>query len=246
MARYDTIGVDYARLRQPDPRIAARIDHHLGQARSVLNVGAGAGSYEPEGRVVTALEPSGVMIRQRPPGAAPVVQGRAEELPFADGSFDAAMAVLSLHHWTDKAKGLAEMRRVARGPIVLLTFDPDHGLFWLADYLPELVTLDRAIFPPMDFYAAAMGPCRIEPLPIPHDCRDGFLAAYWRRPAAYLDARVRASISSFHAINDVERGLARLENDLATGAWAERYQDLHDLQTLDCGYRLVIAGTPAE
>ncbi len=240
-ARYDAIGIDYARLRQPDPRIAAQIEAALGEARSVLNVGAGSGSYEPADRVVTALEPSAVMIAQRPSGSAPVVQGRAEELPFADQSFDAAMAVLTVHHWTDQPRGLAELRRVARGPLVIVTYDPDFPGFWLHDYLPELAALDRAQMPPLSAYGAALGPVRIAPLLIPHDCRDGFLAAYWRRPAAYLDPRLRAAMSSFRILGDVAPALARLEADLASGAWERRHGHLLDQDRHDCGYRLVIA-----
>ena len=240
-ARYDTIGLDYARLRKPDPRIAAAIEAALGNGRTVLNVGAGAGSYEPAGREVVALEPSVEMIRQRPPAAAPAVQGRAEALPFGDKSFDAAMAVLTVHHWADQARGLAEMRRVTRGPVVILTFDPAFRGFWLAEYIPELVALDEAQMPRIDAYERWLGAAAISPVPIPHDCTDGFLAAYWRRPAAYLDPRVRAAISSFWALGDVTPALARLERDLASGAWAERYRHLRDLQALDCGYRLVVA-----
>jgi SAM-dependent methyltransferase len=237
---YDRIGVNYAALRKPDPRIAARIEQALGAARSVLNVGAGAGSYEPANRDVTALEPSPEMIRQRPAGAAPVVQGRAEALPFADSSFDAAMAVLTVHHWADKARGLAEMRRVTRGPIVILTYDPAFRGFWLADYLPQLVALDEAQMPALADYAASLGPVDISPVPIPHDCADGFLAAYWRRPRLYLDERVRAAISSFWALGDVSDALARLASDLDSGAWARRYPGLAELDQCDCGYRLVV------
>lgn len=240
-ARYDTIGIDYARLRRPDPRIAALIDAALGDARSVVNIGAGAGSYEPEGRQVTAVEPSAAMIGQRPPGSAPVVQAGAEELPFADDHFDAAMAVLTVHHWHDQPRGLAELRRVARGPVAILTYDPAFRGFWLADYLPALVALDEAQMPPLASYAAALGPVTISPVPIPHDCTDGFLCAYWRRPAAYLDARVRAAMSSFWALGDVSRELARLEADLASGAWEARYGELLQRESLDCGYRLVVS-----
>ena len=240
-AKYDSIGIDYAKLRRPDPRIAAAIDAALGDAGAVLNVGAGAGNYEPDGRVVTALEPSMAMIRQRPPSAATVVQGYAEKLPFADASFEATMAVLTVHHWTDQFRGLAELRRVSRGPVVILTYDPAFRGFWLADYLPELVTLDEAQMPPMADYAAALGPVDIAPVPIPHDCTDGFLCAYWRRPTAYLDARVRAAMSSFHALGDVSAALARLESDLQSGAWEARYGALLALDALDCGYRLVVA-----
>jgi SAM-dependent methyltransferase len=238
---YDSIGVDYARQRQPDPRIAARIAAALGSARTILNVGAGAGSYEPADRAVTALEPAMTMIRQRPAMAAPVVQGVAEALPFADGSFDAAMAVLTVHHWTDPAQGLAEMRRVARGPIVILTYDPAFRGFWLADYIPELVTLDDARMPPMTLYAQALGPVTNTPVPIPHDCVDGFLCAWWRRPAAYLDPRVRAGMSSFARIGDVTPALRQLQADLESGDWARRHADLLTRDAIDLGYRLVVS-----
>lgn len=215
-AAYDTIGINYANLRQPDPRIEAAIAAALGDAVTVLNVGAGTGSYELTDRTVTALEPSIEMIRQRPAGAAPVIRGVAEDLPFADNAFDAVMAVLTVHHWSDQPKGLAELRRVARGPTVILTFDPAHRGFWLTDYLPELISIDAAQMPPMSAYAAALGPVQITPVPIPRDCADGFLAAYWRRPTAYLDPRIRAAISCFRAIEDVEAKLARLARDLET------------------------------
>ena len=240
-SRYDRIGLNYAELRKPDPRIAALVEAALGDARTVLNVGAGAGSYEPAGREVTALEPSIEMIRQRRAPAAAVVQGRAEDLPFPDDSFDAAMAVLTVHHWSDQARGLGEMRRVARGPVVILTYDPAFRGFWLADYIPGLVSLDEAQMPPMSEYRKWLGPVAVEPVPIPHDCTDGFLCAYWRRPAAYLDPRVRAAMSSFWALGDVSEALARLEKDLESGAWAERHGGLLALDALDCGYRLVVA-----
>ena len=238
---YDRIGINYSELRRPDPRIAETIRRALGDASTVLNVGAGAGSYEPPDRQVTALEPSIEMIRQRGAPAAAVVQGRAEELPFDDDSFDAAMAVLTVHHWLDPAKGLGEMRRVTRGPIVILTYDPAFRGFWLADYLSELVALDEAQMPPLFTYSASLGPVDIAPVLIPHDCTDGFLCAYWRRPSAYLDPRVRAAISSFWALGDVSEALARLRDDLTSGAWAERHGHLLDVEALDCGYRLVVA-----
>ncbi|GJL86680.1 MAG: hypothetical protein DHS20C03_03890 [Minwuia thermotolerans] len=237
---YDTIGINYANLRQPDPRIEAANGAALGDAVTVLNVGAGTGSYEPADRTVTALEPSIEMIRQRPAGAAPVIRGLAEDLPFADNAFDAVMAVLTVHHWSDQPKGLAELRRVARGPVVILTFDPAHRGFWLTDYLPELISIDATQMPPMSAYAAALGPVRITPVPIPHDCADGFLAAYWHRPAAYLDHRIRAAISCFWAIEDVEAKLERLARDLETGAWEAKYGDLLGRASCDLGYRLVV------
>ena len=240
-AAYDTIGVNYSELRKPDPRIEHLIWTALGSARSVLNVGAGAGSYEPADRQVTAVEPSTEMIRQRRASAASVVQGRAENLPFEDYSFDAAMAILTVHHWSDKAQGIKEMRRVARGPVVILTYDPSFRGFWLADYIPELVRLDEAQMPRMSDYQKWLGPVAVSPVPIPHDCTDGFLCAYWRRPAAYLDPRIRAAMSSFWALGDVSAALARLEQDLESGSWARRYSKLLDLDECDCGYRLVVA-----
>ncbi|HEX8571521.1 MAG TPA: class I SAM-dependent methyltransferase [Allosphingosinicella sp.] len=238
--RYDRIGLDYSNLRRPDPRIAALIEAALGDSRTVLNVGAGAGSYEPPGREVTALEPSAEMIRQRSASAAAVARGRAEDLPFADSSFDSAMAILTIHHWSDQARGVAEMRRVAKGPLVLLTYDPAFRGFWLADYVPELVALDEGQMPRMSDYERWLGPVAVSAVPIPHDCTDGFLCAYWRRPAAYLDPRVRAAMSSFWALGDVSPALARLEADLLSGAWVERYGELLALDARDCGYRLVV------
>jgi SAM-dependent methyltransferase len=238
-AKYDIIGINYAALRQPDLRISRVIDDALGPARSVLNVGAGAGSYEPADRSVTAVEPSLEMIRKRPTGAVAAVQASAEHLPFADASFDAAMAILTVHHWTDKPAGLRELRRVTCGPIVMLTFDPSHRP-WLTDYIPELALLDDAQMPTMADYERWLGPVRIAPVPIPHDCSDGFLYAYWRRPEAYLDARIRSGSSSFWAVGDVEAGLRRLEDDLASGEWARRYGELLTLDAYDAGYRLVV------
>jgi SAM-dependent methyltransferase len=239
-AKYDTIGVNYAALRQPDPRIAETIAGALGSARTVLNVGAGTGSYEPTDRSVIAVEPSIGMIRKRSPAAAKAVQARADKLPFDDGHFDAAMVLLTLHHWPDKAAGLREVRRVTRGRIVILTFDPSHRP-WLTDYLPELATLDEAQMPAMSDYERWLGAIRITPVPVPHDCSDGFLYAYWRRPAAYLDAHIRSGISSFWAIQDIKQGLEKLQRDLHTGEWEHRYAELLNLDSYDAGYRLVVA-----
>ncbi len=239
---YDAIGINYSDLRKPDARIATVIENALGAADTVLNVGAGAGSYEPAEKRVMAVEPSMEMIRQRPASAATVIQGNAEDLPFDDGSFDASMAILTVHHWMDKEKGLKEMRRVTRGPVVILTFDPAHRGFWLADYFPELVKLDDEIMPQMADYEAWLGPVEISAVPVPYDCSDGFLYAYWRRPAAYLDARIRKAMSSFWTIGDVSEGLRKLEHDLESGAWARQYSELIDLDEYDIGYRLVTAG----
>lgn len=240
-ATYDIIGINYSDLRKPDARIAHMIHDALGPAKTVLNVGAGTGSYEPADRDVTALEPSEAMIQQRPTGTAPAIQGVAEDLPFADNSFDAAMAVLTVHHWTDFAQGLAEMRRVARDRVVILTFDAEHRSAWLNDYIPELVTLDDGQMPQMTEYGEALGPVDIVPVPIPHDCTDGFLYAYWRRPAAYLDPRIRTGSSSFWAIDNVDEKLESLAADLESGHWAERYGDLMEEDAIDLGYRLVVA-----
>lgn len=238
-AVYDTIGVNYADLRRPDPRIAALIDRALGDAVTVLNVGAGTGSYEPAGRQVTALEPSAEMIRQRPIGAAPAIRGHAEALPFPDRSFDAAMAILTVHHWTDQPQGLRELRRVARGPVAVLTFDP-QARPWLTDYLPDLAALDDAQMPALDDYARQLGPVDIHPVSVPRDCSDGFLYAYWARPAAYLEPRIRTGSSSFWKLPSAQAGLDRLERDLASGAWADQYGQLLSQDTLDVGYRLIV------
>lgn len=239
--KYDTIGGNYAALRRPDPRIAGVIAHALGLAQTVLNVGAGTGSYEPSDRAVTAVEPSSEMIRKRDPGAPPAIQASAEDLPFPDKSFDAAMATLTIHHWPDKETGLREMRRVTRGPIVLLTFDPAQRP-WLTDYLPELAVLDDKQMPSMSDYERWLGPIRVTPVAVPHDCSDGFLYAWWRRPEAYLDPYIRTGSSSFWALPDIEAGLQRLKQDLESGEWQRRYADLLALDEYDAGYRLVVAG----
>lgn len=238
-ALYDTIGLNYANLRRPDLRIARQIEAALGDAENVLNVGAGAGSYEPTGRRITAIEPSAEMIAQRSPSNAAVVQGSAENLPFEDGAFDASMAVLTIHHWSDKQGGVNEMRRVTRGKVVLLTYDPAFRGFWLADYFPALVTLDEGQMPRLADFETWLGKVAVSPVAIPHDCTDGFLASYWRRPAAYLDDRVRAAMSSFWALGDVSGGLTKLARDLKSGEWERRYADLLVLEDIDCGYRLV-------
>lgn len=238
---YDTIGIDYANLRKPDARIAHTITTALGPAATVLNVGAGAGSYEPVGRSVIAIEPSNEMIRQRCASAGSAVRGCAEFLPFGDDTFEASMAVLTVHHWSDQRKGLQEMRRVTQGAVVILTFDPFHSPFWLADYLPELVTLDAGQMPRMTDYETWLGRVEMTPVPIPHDCLDGFLGAYWRRPAAYLNPKIRAAISSFWMVDNVSAAMRKLEEDLKTGVWAQRYAKLLDLETYDIGYRLVVS-----
>lgn len=239
-ALYDSIGINYADLRRPDPRIANIIEQALGPARSILNVGAGTGSYEPADRQVTAVEPSREMILKRRPEAAVAIQASADDLPFDDTSFDAAMAINTIHHWADKEKGLREMRRVTRGPVVLLTFDPAQRP-WLTDYFPQLAALDEAQMPAMRDYGRWLGPVRISPVPVPWDCTDGFLYAYWRRPSAYLNARARSGSSSFWLIEDVQAGLEALARDLETGEWQRRYAPMLALDAYDAGYRLVVS-----
>jgi SAM-dependent methyltransferase len=236
---YDTIGLNYANLRKPDFRIAQNIETALGDAKTILNVGAGTGSYEPADRQVTAIEPSFEMIQQRSTPNATVIQGSAEDIPYGDKTFDASMAVLTIHHWSDQERGVMEMRRVTRGKVVFLTYDPSFRGFWLADYFPALITLDEGQMPQIATYEKWLGAVEISPVQIPHDCSDGFLAGYWRRPVAYLDERVRAAMSSFWALGDVSEGLEKLEADLKSGAWEQRYSDLLNLKELDCGYRLV-------
>jgi SAM-dependent methyltransferase len=240
VARYDTIGRAYAGHRRPDPRIARLVTSALGGAQSVVNVGAGAGSYEPTGRAVVAVEPSAVMIAQRPADAAPAVRGSAERLPFSDGAFEAAMAILSAHHWSDWRAGLAEMRRVARDRVVVLTWDPAHPGFWLVrDYFPDLIEFDRRVFPALAEVEAVLGRVEVSAVPVPHDCVDGFLGAYWRRPWEYLDEGVRGGISTFSRIGDLAPRLDRLRADLESGRWAVKNAELLGLEELDLGYRLV-------
>jgi SAM-dependent methyltransferase len=236
-AIYNTIGQGYALRRRPDPRIAAAISSALGSARTIINVGAGTGSYEPIDRIVLAVEPSDLMISQRPQGAAPCVRGSAEALPVEDDAFDAAMAVLTIHHWSDWRRGLREMQRCARCRIVVLTVDIEASNFWLSDYFPEL-KLDGRVLPPLDALAEELGAFESRPILIPHDCSDGFLGAYWRRPEIYLDPVARQSMSPFARI-DANEGLERLANDLESGAWHKRNADLLAIDALDLGYRLL-------
>jgi SAM-dependent methyltransferase len=240
---YDEIGVGYTHYRRPDPRIATAITHALGQAKTVVNVGAGTGSYEPADRSVVAVEPSMTMIRQRRSGSALVVQGAALDLPFRDATFAAALAVLTVHHWPDRARGLAELSRVTQGHIVMVThcWESAPEGFWLVDdYFPEIVEIDRPIMPSLEELRRLLGRVEVTALPIPHDCVDGFLGAYWRRPHAYLDTGVRGAISAFTKLRDQESGLSRLRRDLEDGMWEHRYGELLSRSEMDLGYRLVI------
>jgi SAM-dependent methyltransferase len=210
-----------------------------------VNVGAGAGSYEPRSRKLVAVEPSLTMIRQRARGAAPAVRAVAAALPFRDAAFDAALAILTIHHWPDCARGLGELGRSARRRVVILTHDPSAVGFWLEDYFPDIFRIDREIFLPMTELRRALGGATVFDVPIPRDCRDGFLGAYWARPAAYLDAGVRSAISSFAKLGEAELadGLARLRADLDSGEWQRRHGAVLARSELDLGYRLVVAET---
>jgi len=242
-ALYDRIGRTYTTTRREDPRLAAAIHAALGDAVTVVNVGAGTGSYEPRDRKVVAIEPSPVMIAQRPPDAAPAVIAFAEELPLADASVDAAMAVLTDHHWRDRAQGLREMRRVARRRAVVFQHDPQVGAdFWLVrDYLPSFAR--RLHGKHLAELMRPLGDVEVRPVPIPHDCADGFLGAFWRRPHAYLDPAVRAGISVFALLPDdeVEAAVGRLRADLDSGAWERRYADVLERDELDLGFRVIVA-----
>jgi SAM-dependent methyltransferase len=243
MALYDSIGQTYRTTRRPDPRIASAITGALGDAASVVNVGAGAGSYEPR-QTIAAIEPSRVMLAQRPPGSAPSVQAAAEHIPLRDRCADAAMAVLTVHHWNDVAAGVAEMRRIARRRLVFFTWYPQTGTsFWLlSEYLREAAATDAVMARPIHTLARLLHGAEIRPVPIPHDCTDGFAAAYWRRPEAYLDPTVRAGISLLAKTSDqaLQPGLNRLADDLRTGRWQHNHADLAQLDSLDAGYRLII------
>jgi SAM-dependent methyltransferase len=243
VAPYDRLGRGYSRVRRPDPRIAAQIDAALGEARSVLNIGAGTGSYEPEGREVTALEPSAEMIAQRPPGAAPVVQASAEDLPFADRSFDASLAVLTAHHWADLGAGLAEMRRVSRERIVIVTFDPEAlAELWIArDYFPEMLALKRRSGATSGELSELLAGATVQPIPVPRDCTDQFFAALWGRPEKLFDEEIVKPMWVWQSISEEARreGRERLRADLESGAWEQRYGRLRALPSLDVGLRLV-------
>ena len=246
---YDRIGVGYGEIRRPDPRIATQIETALGDARAVLNVGAGTGCYEPLNREVTAVEPSAEMIAQRPSGSVPVVQASAEELPFGNGSFDAAMAILSDHHWRKRAIGLREMRRVARHRVLILNADPSLvACFWLTqDYLPGVVGLIPERYRQAGYWRQELrrllGEVTVRVVPVPRDCHDGFYQAYWGRPRAYLDARVRRGISIFHRLPESEVRIAmdRLADDIDDGTWEERQGAPLGKPELDVGLRLVVA-----
>jgi SAM-dependent methyltransferase len=240
---YDRIGVGYAATRLPDPRLAEMIAQAVGDAETVVNVGAGTGSYEPLDRAVVALEPSSVMLAQHRGNRR--VQGTAEHLPFDNASFDVAMAVLTVHHWGDLDQGLAELRRVSRRQVIF-TWDPDHRpqLWIAADYVPAIYAMEAARFALVPHIVSALGAHTVATFEIPHDFTDGFQAAFWRRPEMYLDPTVRSASSTFASLprDKVEPGIERLRRDLASGEWQRRYGDLLSKERVDYGYRLIVAG----
>lgn len=244
---YDSISSTYTTTRRPDPRITARIAAALGNAGRVVNIGAGTGNYEPADRPVVAVEPSAAMLAGRGTQAAPAVQAVAERLPFTDGSFDVAMATLTLHHWRELLVGLQEMRRVAERQVILL-FDPGRiSLFWAMQYWPQALRLPSEIDAPgPEKVAEALDVREVRTVPIPNDCTDGFGAAFWGRPEAYLHPEIQAGMSWLAQLPApvLAEGADLLRRDLRSGAWDDRYGHLRRLPELDVGYRLILAGGP--
>jgi hypothetical protein len=241
---YDRIGRGYSAKRVPEPTWVTQIDAALGDATTVLNVGAGSGNYEPVDRSVVALEPSWQMLSQRP-GTNPAVQGVAERLPFTDASFDATMGTLTVHHWRDRTAGLRELQRVSNRQ-VLVVYDPAVAhTFWMIDYFPEALDspIERDAPTPLGI-AQVLEVRDVQTMWLPADCSDGVAAAYWRRPEAYLDPAVQGSMSLLALLPPevLERGSARLRADLDDGTWARRHGHLLEMDRADYGYRLVIAG----
>lgn len=242
MPVYDKIGINYSTQRQTDPRIAAQLHKELSGATKVLNIGAGTGSYEPENMDLIALEPSLEMINQRKPGSHLVIQGFADDLPFEENSFSHTMTVLSMHHWQNRTKAFEEINRVTTEKFVAISWNSDINPFWLTqDYFPEIFEIDQGIFPDLEELQNHFDNVKITPLMIPEDCIDGFLAAFWKRPEAYLHEHVRNSISSFSKITRLEEGLQKLQKDLDSAEWQKKNNDLLDKSELDVGYQLITA-----
>ena len=236
---YDTIGLNYSNLRKPDPRIAALLESKLGDAQTIVNIGAGTGSYEPKNKHVIAVEPSSIMIAQRPTNSAPVTQCSAEDLPFSDNQFDLSLAILTIHHWQDQLQGLNEMKRVSKRQLIF-TWNPLNPGFWLTqNYFPEILSIDKSIFPRLSSIEKVLGSLNVHPVPIPADCSDGFGCAYWNRPEAYLSDKVRLAISTFNKINKVEEGVTQLRQDIKNGTWDRNYGHLRQLEEFDLGYVLL-------
>jgi SAM-dependent methyltransferase len=242
---YDRIGLSYSQVRRPDPRFEAAIWNALGSAKSILNVGAGSGSYEPVDREVTAVEPSPVMIAQRPDNAAPAIQSTVEALPLRDKSVDATMCVFTMQHWDNVQQGLDEVLRVTRDRVVILTVDPNvmAGMWLCSEYLPEIAEHDRRTFPSMEYLEARLPRLSIGTVPVPADCTDGFCIAFWSRPEAILDPRLRQASSIWHLlpVAVVEEGLTRLHRDLESGEWDRRFGRLRKHAALDVGLRIAVS-----
>ena len=245
-ANYEVVGKHYLRLRQPDPEIARAIHAELDGMDSIVNIGAGTGSYEPLDRQIAAVEPSEMMIAQRiDKKNTKIYRASAENLPFKSNSFDAALAILTIHHWNDWQKGLQEALRVARKKIVLFSWIGMPERFWLFDYFPEIEHIDKKLFPSVEQLSTVLGSVDVKTVPIPVDCTDGFLCAYWARPENYLNSRVRSAISTFSRIGNVEEGVKKLTKDLENGEWRRKYGYLRDLTEFDFGYRLIVSNRNA-
>jgi SAM-dependent methyltransferase len=241
-ANYEIVGKHYSNLRQPDPRIAEAIFAELDDVDSIVNIGAGTGSYEPPGKEITAVEPSGTMIAQRIDSInTKVYRAVAENLPFESDSFDAALTILTIHHWSDWQKGLQEAMRVAKNKIVLFTWIGMPDGFWLFDYFPEIEHIDKELFPSVNELSTVLGNVQVKTVPIPADCTDGFMCAYWARPKYYLDPKVRSAISTFSRISHIEEGVNRLSEDIESGEWYKKYSYLEGVSEIDFGYRLIIS-----
>lgn len=241
-AIYDRIGTNYTVERCTDPKIARQLHAYLQGATSLVNIGAGTGSYEPKDAALVAIEPSIRMIAQRKSDAHPVLQAYAEKLPLEDKSFSHAMTILSMHHWEDLSCAFQEISRVVRDKFVAISWDPESEPFWLTkDYFPEIYDMDQSIFPKKEVFEQYFDQVEFAPLQVPYDCQDGFMAAFWRRPEAYLSSKVRQSISSFSKIKEVSKGLKKLENDLSSGAWTEKNREIMTSESLDLGYRIISA-----
>ena len=241
-AIYDDIGNNYFITRCTDPKIAQQLYYELHGATRIVNIGAGTGSYEPENIELVAVEPSSVMISQRKVGSHRVERAFAEKLPFEDRSFSHAMTVLSMHHWQNRARAFHEIDRVATEKFVAITWDPKSEPFWLTrDYFPEIYEMDKSIFPDLEELNEYFDEVTIRPLQIPNDCRDGFLAAFWKRPEAYLSSKVRQAMSPFSRIKNLSEGLQKLEDDLASGVWGRNNQALLGSSYLDVVYRVISA-----